>query len=488
MLRSLYSGISGLKVQQTSMDVIGNNIANVNTVGFKSSTVRFTDVLYQKSAGASAPDTANGIAGQNGRQIGLGASVGAIKSNITAQGGSQITDSGTDVMINGNAFFVVNSGGTNYFTRNGSFTIDGAGYLSTETGEYVMGYNVDEETGNIVKKEVERLHLYSPENTLLEPEATTDVYLTGNIDQNDTDLDIGKTMQIEFFDSLGNMYSAKLKFTKNESVDNNTYSVALTDVVDSTGTSLFLDKAVVNGATTYTQKDTLPSISFGGSEYTLDSFDPVTGEVTLTGTATELVFNASTGNFVSIGGTNAEGEANTSVILSVSTEQTGDTSSENLFRDIDVDFTSLTMFENSGTSSIISNRGNLENGLGAGQATGTMSGISIGSDGKIYAAYTNSVTKLLGQLASTTFTNPAGLEAMGSGLYTTTVNSGEFDGIGSPITELGLDFTVGALEMSNVDLATEFTNMITTQRAYQANSRVITTSDTLLEELISLKR
>ncbi|MCR5836719.1 MAG: flagellar hook-basal body complex protein, partial [Lachnospiraceae bacterium] len=125
---------------------------------------------------------------------------------------------------------------------------------------------------------------------------------------------------------------------------------------------------------------------------------------------------------------------------------------------------------------------------GKGKMLGKMTGISVSQDGKIFGAYDNGNTELLGQISVASFANPSGLEKTGDNLYSTTLNSGEFDGIGQEITTDGGKMVTGALEMSNVDLATEFTEMITTQRGYQANSRIITTSDTLLEELINLKR
>ena len=145
------------------------------------------------------------------------------------------------------------------------------------------------------------------------------------------------------------------------------------------------------------------------------------------------------------------------------------------------------MFEAGGKSSAKMVRA-AEDTTGGGRAAGKLNDVSIDNSGKIYGVYSNGETKLMGQIAVANFDNPMGLEAIGDSLYRTTQNSGEFDGIGSAVDENGGKMTQGVLEMSNVDLSAEFTDMITTQRGFQANSRIITTSDSLLEELVNLKR
>ncbi|MBQ1193015.1 MAG: flagellar hook-basal body complex protein [Lachnospiraceae bacterium] len=143
MMRSLYSGVAGLKVHQTRMDVIGNNIANVNTVGFKSQRVNFSELFYQTTQIASGPNAENGTGGQNAMQIGLGTSVAQISVNITGEGGSQSTGNGLDLKINGDTFFIINDGGAQYYTKAGNFTTDGFGNLVTGSGGYVMGYTAE---------------------------------------------------------------------------------------------------------------------------------------------------------------------------------------------------------------------------------------------------------------------------------------------------------------------------------------------------------
>lgn len=475
-MRSLYSGVSGLRVHQTKMDVIGNNIANVNTIGFKSSSVQFTDILYQTTKNASGPNSATGTAGTNSQQIGLGASVAAIKTNITQAGGAQRTDSATDLMINGDAFFVVNKDGQNYFTKAGAFTFDAAGNLAMESGAIVQGWKADDK-GNIVKTAVTALDVLSEKNSYADPEATTKAYVTGNIDKADTQLTSGGVpYQISIYDNLGTKYTVKMSITDTgTSTTDGKYKTSITDIVDSDGNSLF-----VNQKADGTYEDSKAQITLGGVTYKVATVDATTGDFTLSTTGTDantINFDPTTGKFKSVGtGTD------TSINLTVQT-------TPNTFptTPITVDYSTMTQFAEKGTSSVNGYAGDTS-GDGAGRKSGNISGVTIDSEGKIYGKYDNDTTKLLGQIAVASFSNPAGLESIGGNLFAATVNSGSFDGIGQEITTGGGSFTAGALEMSNVDLAQEFTEMITTQRGFQANSRIITTSDSMLEELISLKR
>lgn len=485
MMRALFSGVSGLKVHQEKMDVIGNNIANVNTIGFKSSTVTFSDVFYQTTQSASGANTTTGTAGRNAMQIGLGSNVASITASMTTSGASERTDNPFDVMIEGNSFFIVNSGGTNYFTKAGSFNVDSQGNLCTSSGAYVMGWQVDpnDET-KTVASEVTPLQIMSAENQYAEPEATTDVYLSGNIDSKDTQLttSTGKVVNISFYDKMGHSYTADLKVTQSADATNQ-YNVAVTDIKDEDGQSIFVKKSTdaSTGTVTYSASS-INTFTFGGKTYNVSDINETDGSFTIDTTDSPiLTFNGSTGAFVSVGdGTTTD----KSIALSISADS-GDGTSP--FSDIAVDFSSLTMYSTSGSSSLESNPGSLK-GTGAGKKVGNMTGISIDTSGKIYGKYDNGDSRLLGQIAVASFSNPAGLEAVGNSMYAATQNSGNFDGIGQDPTQDGGSLSTGVLEMSNVDLSQQFTDMITTQRGFQANSRVITTSDTLLEELINLKR
>ena len=497
MMRSLFSGVTGLKVHQTKMDVLGNNIANVNTVGFKSSSVNFSDILYQTTSSATGPNANTGQAGQNAKQIGLGASVAEISTNITGTGGSQRTDNPFDVMINGDYFFIVNSAGTNYFTKAGAFKIDANGTLCTSAGATVMGWQVDENGTDIVRDEVSALRVMSSENMRAEPEATTEAVVSGNIDKLDSQLTgDGAKVQVSFYDNVGNTYSLKLSVKANaDSATTGLYTVIPTDVVDAKTKSLFVKETIANDGTV-TYESTGYKIKFAGEEYTAN-VNQTTGEVTLTGgDGTELQYNTGNGKFVAIGATTANGDATNKVTFSVSGADgnftavaAGAAGDEAVlpFRDIDIDFSTTTRYAGSGKCNLEAEKGDLD-GIGAGKKVGELSGISIDSAGKIYGSYDNGTRKLLGQIAVASFANAAGLEAVGNNMFKTTQNSGEFDGIGKDASEDGTGLTPGVLEMSNVDLSTEFTQMIITQRGFQSNSRIITVSDTLLEELINLKR
>lgn len=489
MMRSLYSGVSGLKVHQTKMDVIGNNISNVNTVGFKSSSVNFTDVFYQTTQSASGANTATGAAGQNAMQIGLGSNLASITAAITQTGGSQRTDNPFDIMITGDSFFIVNSGGTNYFTKSGAFYIDGAGNLAMQSGgAMVMGWQVDpDDPTKILKDVVSPLKIKSPENLYADPAATEAAYVSGNIDKKDSQFtsDAGYPVQIGFYDNMGNSYA--LKLSVKQGADDNKYSIKATDVVDSEGNSIFVT-ATYNDTTKKMEykNSSITEFTFGGKTYKCDTstgVNPDDGTVTLTVADADVAtieFNGVTGKFESVGvGTDVGKTLDFSI-----------NANPNPFKNIEIDFSSITQFESSGSASLKSYKGTLEsNGAdGAGRKVGNMSGVSIDQQGKIYGKYTNGESRLLGQIAVTTFANPSGLEAVGGSLFSATQNSGEFDGIGQDPTTGGGKLTTGVLEMSNVDLSAQFTEMITTQRGFQANSRIITTSDTLLEELINLKR
>ena len=457
-MRSLYSGVSGLKVHQTKMDVIGNNIANVNTVGFKSSSVRFSDVFYQTTQSASGANEVTGSAGKNATQIGLGVSVNAVYTSIATTGGSERTDNPLDIMINGDAFFVVNNGGTNYFTKAGSFTVDAAGYLCNYSGYYVMGWTADKATQEVDIDTVKPLQIMAPENLYSAPQATTACTVSGNIDQYDEQISAtsgGRTCQIAFYDSLGNKFNAKVN-VRQDATDKSLYSVTLVDILDANNKSIL---GAIPGET----------ITFGNSDYEVNA----DGTLGAPADITALKFDPATGAFSYIGdaGKNA-----------ASLTIPGDA-----FGSIDVYFSPLTMYSTSGTTSLESDMGDPE-GKGTGKKVGEMKGVFVDKSGKIYGSYDNGDMILLGQISVATFNNPAGLEAVGDNLFAQSQNSGQFDGIGQDPTTGGGYLTTGVLEMSNVDLSTEFTQMITTQRGFQANSRIITTSDTMLEELINLKR
>lgn len=455
MMRSLYSGVAGLKTHQTRMDVIGNNIANVNTTAYKSQSMTFSDLMYQTTQAASGANPTTGVGGINARQIGLGAKTSAIKTAITTQGASQTTNDPFDIMITGDSFFIVNNGQNNYFTRDGSFYVDGAGNLAmTSTGYNVMGWKVDPNDASAIKQDtVSALRVMTTENMTYPPEATKSARISGIIDKNDTNVNAtaGKIMNLEFYDNQGYKYTAKLSV--HSTTTDGSFTVQLDDILDSKG------KSVIK------TKDSDAYLSQGNTKY-----DGTTSAA--------LEFNTSNGSFKNVGKT---GGTESTLTLHF------DTGTFPSFSDITIDFSKCSNLNNNGSSTVSPIRGDAK-GNGAGRKVGEMSGIEIQKDGMIYANYDNGCSRLLGQIAVATFANASGLAKEGDNLYSATQNSGDFDGIGTDITTGGGYMNTGVLEMSNVDLSSEFTEMITTQRGFQANSRIITVSDTLLEELTNLKR
>lgn len=468
MMRSLYSGVAGLKTHQTKMDVIGNNIANVNTTGFKSSSVLFSDVLYQTSANATGATATTG--GTNASQIGLGAKTSSIQTSITQNGSAQTTNNTYDMMLSGSAFFVVSRGGTNYFTKVGSFGVDGSGCLVNGNGYQVMGWQVDPDNPNRIKKDtVSALYPESEENKVSSPQMTTDAHLTGNIDMTDPELTSvdGRAISVSIYDALGYNYTVKFKLTQDQKqADKSLYNLEIMSIKDSnnieiTGTDDPATDAVEGGYTA----------TIGGAKSIQVKFDANTGNFEYVGAAGQK--NAKLE--IKPQNTNTKGDVFQSVINGESVDG------------IDVDFSYLTRFESNGKSTVKAVRGAADS-TGGGRSMGKLNDVSIDETGKLYGVYTNGETKLLGQISVATFANPMALEALGNSVYTTTQNSGYFDGIGTSVDEDGGKISQGVLEMSNVDLSAEFTEMITTQRGFQANSRIITTSDSMLEELVNLKR
>ena len=556
MMRSLYSGVAGLKTHQTKMDVIGNNIANVNTVAFKSSTVTFQDIMYQTTSGASgATETTGGV---NAKQIGLGVSTGSTKVTITSTGSAQSTGDALDIKLtdaNSTNFFIVNNGTQNLFTRAGSFYLDGNGNLAmTSTGYLVQGWQTNEDQTAIVKDTVSPLRIMQPSNLTSAPEATVYATASGVVDKNDTNINNanGYNMSLSFYDNLGYAYTAKFSVKGYDTSDAdgdgyNTYTVKLTGIYDQDNNNVLQTYINDTAGATATEADkqavlanifgtaggveatkynvsssykydsgvfytsdglySATSANLTGTDVTFNAIDPATtpasktvsldelfpgvdltaagagyaisgSQLVVTSTATNytMQFDASTGAFYKI---NNENTVNLNVNLL----------GAQFTNAINIDFTKVINYDNGGSSTLGMDRGNVDNSsVGAGKKLGALTGISVQQNGEIYGSYDNGNTVLLGQIAVAQFTNASGLESLGNNCYTTTLNSGDFDGIGVDVTADGGSMSTGQLEMSNVDLSTEFTDMITTQRGFQANSRIITVSDTMLEELTNLKR
>ncbi|MCR5082478.1 MAG: flagellar hook protein FlgE [Parasporobacterium sp.] len=484
MMRSLYSGIAGLKVHQTKMDVIGNNIANVNTVGYKAQSVTFSELFYQTTQIASGANETTRTGGQNAKQIGLGSQVSAISIDINGQGGTQSTGRAFDLMINGNSFFIVQDNSGTYFSKAGNFQTDENGNLVTPSGKYVMGYTANGVGGDLQTDEVRPLQIYSDAFKIAPPSATTDTTFKGNIDCNSTDT---VTRIAYAYDSLGTQYGIQLNMKQTDTAGIYTMKIG----------------SVLNGSevTDYTASfyKTKQEAAAGEETVTFNTGDKVAEENTI-----YVKYDEATGAIAGIYGTLADAQSGNNRIDEQDPETgeylnnihlgfDGDTAatpptSKTSLRTTTIEFDLSNTRSYAGESTIDCKKGKEDGIAGAGKATGEMSSVGIQTDGRIVASYSNGDTYVIGQIAVSNFSNPAGLEKIGDNLYKATLNSGEFNGIGYQITALGETMSSGVVEMSNVDLSKEFTDMITTQRGFQANSRIITTSDTMLEELVNLKR
>ena len=407
MLRSMFSAISGLRAHQVMMDVIGNNIANVNTVGFKSGRVNFQDILSQTFRGASAPN--NGLGSVNPAQVGLGVTVAGIDV-LHTQGNLQSTGRLTDMAIQGDGMFVLSDGSRQFYTRDGSFDISLDGTLvNPAIGMKVQGWVAN--ANGVVDTTTAVTNVSIPLGQRTTALATSTSALRGNLDAGAA---VGATASttINVFDTLGVRHSVKITFTKTAA---NAWDwAAATDPTDA--------------GTTTTSTGTA-SFTSGG------------------------LLSASTGT----------------VDLDFTNGATTPAS-------IPLDLTAMTQF--SGNSAV--------SGTTNGFTSGTLVTFTIGAGGDITGVYTNGQTQLLGQIAMAAFVNPGGLLRQGQNLFGESSASGAAS-IGEPGVGGRGSVSTGSLEMSNVDLATQFTGMITAERGFQANGRVITTSDEMLQELVNLK-
>ncbi|KGM08540.1 flagellar hook protein, partial [Cellulomonas bogoriensis 69B4 = DSM 16987] len=390
MLRSMFSGISGLRAHQTMLDVTGNNIANVNTTGFKASQTQFQDTLSQVLTNAGGGGA--GVGGTNPAQVGLGVRTAGITTNFQ-QGAAQLTNRSTDIMISGDGFFMVSKGGQNFYTRAGAFDFDASGQLVTADGGLVRGWGATAD--GTIDTNGPLTNLTLPIGTLMGASATTAAGFAGNLPADAADGTV-LNREVDVFDAAGNRQSLGLSFTKNAG-----------------GWSLDVSRDGTNLVT--------------GHALTFDASGQLTG-----------------GGTVTAGG-------------------------------IAVDLGTLTGFAGLTTVEAAN-----QNGRGA----GTLQSFVIEPDGTLQGAFSNGLKQPLGRVALATFANPSGLEKAGDSLYQVSVNSGDPQ-VGAAGTGGRGSLTGGALEMSNVDLSSEFTNLIIAQRGFQANSRVITTSDELLQELVN---
>ncbi|MBN1686232.1 MAG: flagellar hook protein FlgE [Spirochaetales bacterium] len=462
MMRSLFSGVSGLQNHQIRMDVIGNNISNVNTIGFKKGRVNFQDLLSQSMQGAARPT--NELGGVNPKQVGLGMSVASIDT-LHLQGSLQTTGKADDLAINGNGFFVLASGEKNFYTRAGAFGLDENGTLvNPANGMRVQGWMAQIVEGTaFINTAADVEDLVIPVGSKDPAAATTEVYLACNLDKNATEILPGAgpdvvrqgtwTVDKDIYDSFGVVHTLQMNFTKVPGISNQWQAEVIVDPEAETPANTLADIGAVNNATN------LFTVEFDNLGRLLQVID-TQGDVLNTG---ELLAQIS---FDVADTTPDAGGALLRQTVNVNLGEVGSYTN------------AMTQFGES-----FSTRAYSQNGY----TMGYLENFNIDQSGIITGIYSNGTKRVVGQVALASFTNPGGLEKAGENTYAETNNSGE-----ALVSESGVagkgKIVSGALEMSNVDLAEQFTDMIITQRGFQANSRTIQTSDQMLQELLTLKR
>ncbi|CAH0214127.1 Flagellar hook protein FlgE [Peribacillus sp. Bi96] len=421
MLRSMYSGISGLKNLQTKLDVIGNNVANVNTYGFKKSRVTFSDAMNQTVSGASAATANKG--GTNSKQIGLGSTIATIDT-IHSQSSLQTTGRDLDLGISGDGYFIVKQGDALSYTRAGNFYLDDNGTLVNSNGLKVQAYKVDENG----KRSKTIGDVAVNVNAILPAVTTTKISVSENLAADAIDGSVF-SQQIKVVDDKGKEQTATIYFQK---TGDNKWE-------------LFDEEPAALGDASATKPKPFTSVSFDANGQIVAA-DKNKANQTLSITSGK------------------EDDTNTAVDESIQKVK------------LDFDFSKLTQVKGS-TTALVNPNGNKE---------GKLESFNIGSSGEINGVYSNGLITTLGQLAVAKFSNSSGLTKTGGNTFQESINSGTAN-INIAGEGRGM-IASGSLEMSNVDLSEEFTEMIVAQRGFQSNSRIITTSDEILQELVNLKR
>ncbi len=490
-MRALFSAISGLRSHITFMDVVGNNIANVNTIAFKANRVTFQDVLGQTIRGATAPQA--GVGGTDPIQIGLGMQLGGVKT-LHTQGSLQATGKVTDFAVQGDGFFMLSDGSRTFYTRDGSFDISISGDLVNPVNGYkVLGWRADQNGTVDTTAPVQPLTI--PFGTRISARATTAVGLSGNLDAGRA-IGSASSTTISIFDSLGVQNAVKLSFTKKAA---NTWTVTNSANVTATlagGGTGSVDS--ISGKPTQEIRPGSWAITSDVTGNLSAVFTPaggtaepaITGTILASGTNTTLIpgltltnggaLQAGTDTITIGGGTDVAFSTSgqylpTNPAIAVSLTLTNGANSPQA---VALNLTGLTQFSGTGQVATASSDG---------FPAGSLVSFAVGSGGDVTGIFSNGSNQALGQLALGLFTNPAGLTKEGNNLFTQTSNSGEAI-VGAPNTGGRGIVTTGSLEGSNTDLAQEFTNVIMAQRGFQASSRVITAADEMLQDLVNIKR
>lgn len=416
MLQAMLSGVASIKAHQTRINVIGDNLANVNTTAFKGSRVTFEDMMAQTLQGGTAANGTQG--GTNAKQVGLGVMVGATDIN-GEQGSMNATNRPSDMAITGNGFFLVKTGDKTQYTRDGAFNLNSSGDLvHSSTGARLMGWQADA-LGKVDMSVSPSSPLNIPLGSTSAVQATTQVKLGGNLNSKATGTDSWST-QVRVYDQSGAAHDLTVKFT------NRTAPATGGPAGAASSWDWDVSEAGVSVGSSATAGNSKVFFDASGK-----SIAPTTAsKVTVAGATMDFDFGQTTG-------------------LASASQVT--------LRD--------------------------QNGF----PPGSLEGYSIGTDGVITGQFSNGLTRALGQVAVATFTNPAGMTRSAGNLWDPSVNSGTAS-VGAPDSNGRGAINAGYLEQSNVDISQEFTDLIVTQRGFQANTKIVTTVDEMLQELISIKR
>ena len=463
MMRSLYSGVSGMQNHQTRMDVIGNNVSNVNTVGFKRARVNFQDMISQQMSGAAKPT--DELGGVNPKEVGLGMTVAAI-DNIFNQGNLQTTGVSTDLAIQGNGFFVLKSGEESFYTRNGAFGLDMNGTLvNPATGMRVQGWMAEDVNGQMmVSTAATPTDLVIPVGSKDPAKETTNVNFACNLNKNTPEIlegaspeDIVKGTwgtEQKIYDSFGNEHMLSVTFRRVVGTPNQWEATVNIDEdnADFTQTRVGLGSTDGMGNTFIVSFD-----NYGALQSVTDSAGNVT---------------------------NPEGQVVIQTSFAVP-DSNVDEEGNPYRQTLNINLGTIGSFKDTITQS--SSKSTTKAFYQDGYTMGYLDNFKIDSSGVITGVYSNGTNRTIGQIAMASFTNQQGLEKAGDNTYVESNNSGM-----ARIGESGVagkgTLMAGALEMSNVDLSEQMTDMIVTQRGFQSNAKTIQTADTLLETVLSLKR
>ncbi len=463
MMRSLYSGVSGLQNHQTRMDVIGNNISNVNTVGFKRARVNFQDMISQQMSGAAKPT--DEVGGVNPKEVGLGMTVASI-DNVFTQGNLQSTGISTDLAIQGNGFFILKNGEESFYTRNGAFSLDMNGTLvNPSNGLRVQGWMARELDGEmVVQTAATPTDLTIPVGSKDPAKETTNINYACNLNKNTPEImegasaaDIAKgtwNTEQKIYDSFGNEHLLAISFTRVVGNPNQWQATVNIDPNNADATQTRIGLGTTDG-----MENTF-LINFDNYGL-LESVTDSAGNVT-----------------------NPEGMAVLQASYTVP-ESNADADGNPYRQTMNINLGTIGSAVNTVTQS--ASKSTTKAYYQDGYTLGYLDTFKIDSSGVITGVYSNGTNRTIGQIALATFTNNQGLEKAGDNTYVESINSGM-----AKIGESGVagngSLLAGALEMSNVDLSEQMTDMIVTQRGFQSNAKTIQTADTLLETVLSLKR